>query len=376
MPGIARLYYSRDLPAAAVPISRVHVRPAKPSDLVDISNFELSGVYANLGRGELKITSYPGSPSSPFWVAPSLWVPVAITGSSEYKLTNQFFEITHKSDGNGNPYFYYHPLRVNNLTSIGIQSDSGRDAGNFRVEGNRVYHSLDSGLYWIRYSADGVIYTELLRYIPAMTRKTNPGFESYSFNIGGLLSVFLGSATFWVRFTDWNGWRVLAPYSAPLNDPWYVRIRFSLNPPSKEYATQRFYPRRPYMFGSWIPGYPLGKNVIEFERKGIWFDGRTYPDVLIYSKDYKIKYALDGSPPGSRVDKGYLYNWMRNQFISIDEKNARVHVAVDLDPDDICFGFYNYTEPDVVYTKIDINPFTNPAVKNRIIEFYYADRTV
>ena len=37
------------------------------------------------------------------------------------------------------------------------------------------------------------------------------------------------------------------------------------------------------------------------------------------------------------------------------------------------YGFYSYVEPDVVYTNIDMNPYTNPNVKNRIIEFYFKD---
>ena len=33
---------------------------------------------------------------------------------------------------------------------------------------------------------------------------------------------------------------------------------------------------------------------------------------------------------------------------------------------DLVFGFYFYEELDLIYTALDINPFTNPAIRNRI----------
>ena len=45
-------------------------------------------------------------------------------------------------------------------------------------------------------------------------------------------------------------------------------------------------------------------------------------------------------------------------------------LAVALAPTDRVYGFYNYYEPDIVYTALDVNPFTNKAVKNTIVEFY------
>jgi hypothetical protein len=49
----------------------------------------------------------------------------------------------------------------------------------------------------------------------------------------------------------------------------------------------------------------------------------------------------------------------------------RVQVAVTLDPTDICYGFYSYQEPDIVFTDLDVNPFTNQNVRNRIVQFFY-----
>jgi hypothetical protein len=57
--------------------------------------------------------------------------------------------------------------------------------------------------------------------------------------------------------------------------------------------------------------------------------------------------------------------------VAIDPLLARVQVAVTLDPTDICYGFYPYQEPDIVYTDLDVNPFTNQNVRNRIVQFYF-----
>ena len=57
--------------------------------------------------------------------------------------------------------------------------------------------------------------------------------------------------------------------------------------------------------------------------------------------------------------------------MAIDPLLARVQVAVSLDPTDICYGFYPYQEPDIVFTGLDITPFTNQNVRNRIVQFYF-----
>jgi hypothetical protein len=110
----------------------------------------------------------------------------------------------------------------------------------------------------------------------------------------------------------------------------------------------------------------LSPSIIEFERKRVYSAGGRFPDVLVFDKDYNLKYALAGAQ-----GKGLLYNWKYHQFVAIDPLLARVQVAVTLDPTDICYGFYPYQEPDIVYTDLDVNPFTNQNVRNRIVQFYY-----
>jgi hypothetical protein len=65
---------------------------------------------------------------------------------------------------------------------------------------------------------------------------------------------------------------------------------------------------------------------------------------------------------------------MRSQFICFDETHARCQVQVALDATDQPFAFYNYVERDVIFRQLDISPFTRPDMKDKIIEFYYANR--
>jgi hypothetical protein len=51
--------------------------------------------------------------------------------------------------------------------------------------------------------------------------------------------------------------------------------------------------------------------------------------------------------------------------------NGRVRVNVDIAADDIVFGFYFYEELDLIYTALDVNPFTNPAIRNKMVEFVH-----
>lgn len=44
---------------------------------------------------------------------------------------------------------------------------------------------------------------------------------------------------------------------------------------------------------------------------------------------------------------------------------------MDLEPDDIVFGFYSYVEMDFIYRDLDINPYSNPDVKDKVLRFYH-----
>jgi hypothetical protein len=101
--------------------------------------------------------------------------------------------------------------------------------------------------------------------------------------------------------------------------------------------------------------------------------GRTCPDILVYDRDYNLKFALDGVQPDltKPADKGFLFPWRAGQILDVDPLNARCHVGVELQPDDVIYGFYHYVEQDFVYHGIDINPFSNPEVKDRVVRFFH-----
>jgi hypothetical protein len=71
------------------------------------------------------------------------------------------------------------------------------------------------------------------------------------------------------------------------------------------------------------------------------------------------------------ADKGYLFPWRSGQLLDIDPLNGRCHVGVDLEPDDIIFAFYSYIERDFIYFDVDVNPYSNPAVKDSVIRFFH-----
>ena len=367
MPGPIQIKYMSRIPEGSVPICHVSAKPDSPADLIDVYNFEQTG---DLAPGLLTVRHYPAGQS---WTANSLYVPLRISGTQLYVVENQFFELTWKTSVSGQPLFYYHPLSGESVDSATIVDGAGREHGNFTVENGRLYHSMDAGPYWVKYSSGGLIYRKLLRYRPVMERGRTLDDHTYTLSLAGVLGVNRVT-NYWIRFTEHNGWKVLPPYSTPLTDPWWVRVRFNLRRVPPEYAVQPYVPYRPYRPASWVPGRVLEGRIIEFERKEMFFEGAMYPDVLIYSASGEFKHALSGLPEGTRVDRGHLFRWRTHQFAGIDEKHARVEVLVDLKPDDLAYGFYFYREPDLLFQDLDVNPYTNHSVRNRIIEFYYGRR--
>jgi hypothetical protein len=364
-PGVATFYYTRELPFKAVAIAHIHAGMTKPADLTDIT----STPY--LSQALTVTGSVMGTRD-----AYEINHPISISGSFTYELFNQFFQLTNVWDNleNGKvlPYFHKHQLRVN-VTDVMVKDvDGNRITKQVKVVGNVVYHDLDGGLYYISYYENRNLKHELLRYEPVVSKVNQfSGVTSstYTFSPGGVLEI--GSdAQYYLRFTRPNGFYVRPPYNTLANEPWYPRISFSINPLPREWARQQFIPYRPYQIAAWAPGKVLTGNIIEFERRGILFDGLVYPDILIYSKDHKFKHALDGTPVEVR-DKGYLFPWMKSQILDIEPWSGRLRVGVDLEQDDIVYGFFNYEEPDILYKDLDINPYTNPRVRDLVVEFYY-----
>jgi hypothetical protein len=152
--------------------------------------------------------------------------------------------------------------------------------------------------------------------------------------------------------------------------PWYIRVSYPLNPFPVEWANQIFSPEAPYIAASLVPGIVRSSSILEFERKDMYPNATAFPDILVYNSDYSIKYALDGSAPGTPKKKGNVFPWQRGQINSIDPHTARVLVNVEIDPTDIVFAYYQYREMNIIYRDIDLNPFTNPIVKDNYVQFY------
>ena len=146
----------------------------------------------------------------------------------------------------------------------------------------------------VRYNDRGFIRTQFLVYTPAMTQ--NPftaGALNYTFT--QRLLTLATTGTYYIRWTRSNGYQILPPYGDLPNDPWFPRIGFNINPWAPEWARQLFNPQPPYLLATWVPGKVLSPAIIEFERKRVFFAGGNYPDVLVFDKDYNLKYALVGA---------------------------------------------------------------------------------
>lgn len=364
--GVQEFYYTRTLPSRSVAIAQVSTPPTSPAELTNINNVPYSVGDLSIRRS-LTLDSSPAD-----FVAPDIMQSVAISGATGYRVYNQFFELTNVLLDNGRPGYYVHPLPSNvdhdvvilDLNNNEVVTPTSRN-------GNLLYHTLDGAPYRVRYvDGNGYLHTDLLQYSPALTLAPFSA-SATTYQLSGRFLTVAGTATYYIRFTNTNGYLALVPYNTQPNTPWYVRIRFSLTPVAPEWAAQTFLPQRPYQLASWVPGTVIDPSLIEFERKQIFYDYANLPDILVFDSNYNIKYALEGTLPGSPPKRGTLYNWKRGLITAVDAYKARIQVAVTLAPTDIVFAFYSYLEPDVVYHNLDVNPFTNQNVKDKIIEFYY-----
>lgn len=364
--GVQEFYYTRTLPSRSVAIAQVLTPPTSPASLTDVNN----SPYA---MGDLTIRkSLTLDSSAADFTAPDYMQPVAINGATEYRVYNQFFEITNVLLDDGLPAFYVHPLpsEVDQQVVILDLANNPVTTSTHR-NGNLLYHSLDGAAYRVRYvDGQGYLHTDLLQYTPVLSVASFSA-SSTTYMISGRFLTVASTGIYYMRFLQSNGYQALVPYNTQPNTPWYARIRFGLTPPAPEWATQIFQPTRPYQLATWVPGAVLDKSLIQFERGQMFFNYANLPSILVFNADYSIKYALDGSLPGSPPRRGTLYNWKRGLIQFIDAYKGRIQVAVDLAPTDIVFGFYSYWEQDVIYRALDVNPFTNPSVKDKIIQFYF-----
>jgi hypothetical protein len=371
--GVQFTYYTSTLPARSVPIAHITTPPETPEQLTDVNNT----VYA---PGTLTMTMN----DSPFTVFTSadIEVSVAITGDLNYKFTNQFFEVTDQVDGSNNPLYYQHllPIGVTSVTILDLQGNTvpsgyvirtltrGTSTNNYLLHSFANVNNTVTPFvpHQVRYvDPSGFLHLEILKYFNVIAKDPfNATPSTYTSNTI-LMTVFSSSTTYYVRWFAENGYQALVPYNDIPNDPWFARIRFNLLPTPPEWATQVWTPQRPNILATWVPGTAISQHLIQFERRPIYFNNNQYPDILIYDQNFVLKYALAG-----KTGNGFLFPWRLNQFVDIDPNSGIIQVAVEVDPTDIIYGFYSYAEIDVIFKSLDVNPYTNPAVRNRVIQFY------
>lgn len=363
------LYYTRKLPTRAVGIAYLSTPAATPNQLTSVNN-----TIPIVNQGSLTVQQYLGSA---VFTASDLNIPVTISGSSTYLVDNQFFEITDQADGS-TPYFYSHilPTNVNNVTVSDVNGvvQIGfviRTIVRDGVSNNYLLHNFVNEPMTLRYVAADGVHKQLLLHTPVI-RMSTVAATSTTYTLVGTVLNLETIGVYYLRFTAQSGYQILPPFNDLPNVPWYARIRFSILPPAPEWANQNWLPFQPYVLGTWITGTVVANNLITFERSPIYFDGTHYPSILVYDSGYNLKYALSGeSITGTGPQLGYDFPWRLGQIQNIDPQIGTVQIALPLDPTDIVFGFYSYVEPDIVYRLLDINPATNPAVRNREVQFIY-----
>jgi hypothetical protein len=364
--GIVEFYYTQTLPSDAIAIAQITGSDFGPTDLISINNTDV------LNQGTLSLWKYSTSLSSPAdYIAPDLNVSVAISGDTIYYIGNQFFELTNVVSGDSTPLYYQHVLPLGITNAVILDANNNILSVEMLVQNNTLYHSQPNGYYQVRYvDSSGFVQVEMLLFNPVLSSSIySPTATQYTYT-AKVLSVF-NSGTYYIRFLTLNGLQVLTPYTSPSNVPWFPRIRFGVSPAPPEWANQPFLPQRPYLLATWVTGSVLNSSTVQFERRQIYYNPTHLPDILVFSADNKIKYALDGIPVGTVSTKGYEYPWQQGLINEVDCYAGRVSVSVDLDPTDIVFGFYAYQENDILFTEIDVNPFTNPSMKNGQVTFYY-----
>jgi hypothetical protein len=363
--GIVNFYYTQNLPPEAVAIAKVVCDEYSPSDLISINNITVldSGILG-VWKDVTPLTDPPD------FQAPALMQNIAISGETLYYIDNQFFELTNILSVDNTPLYYQHILPLGITSALILDGDNNVLDVELLIVNNIVYHSQPDGYYQIRYvDSNGFVQVEMLLFTPVISQSLLSATPTQFTYTAKVLTVY-NAAVFYLRFTTANGYQVLPPYNAPSNVPWFVRIRFGNSPTPPEWGTQPFVPFRPYLLGSWIQGSVLNSSTIQFERRRLYYNGIQNPDILIFSADNIIKYALDGTSINAVSTKGYEYPWAKGLIDEVDDYTGRVSVGVDLSPTDLVYGFYAYQEQDILYTDIDVNPFTNPLSKNGQITFY------
>ena len=212
---VTQFYYSRSVPQNSVVIAQVKTSQSSPANLVDIDNLVSSSAPSgsNLAPGAYTATGWP---VARVWNGLVLGNAVAMHGSTTYLVQNQYFELTNVEDASGHPMFYRH-LLPGDVTDVTVLNLDLTPATGFMVRNNSVYHSLDGTAKWVKYYSNKLLYTELLQYtaVLAQANSASPSAYIYSHSVIEVND----SGTYWIRWTDDSGYRVLPPHNVLSNDP-------------------------------------------------------------------------------------------------------------------------------------------------------------
>ena len=177
--------------------------------------------------------------------------------SYQYTVHNQFIEVTNTWTADGT-WFYYHELPTNISQLVILDKNRKPVVVPHFIEGNKLYHTLDGDVYWIKYFTEDAFHEDLVTYFAVLPRivakpgaapRVQPGGWGWTHGVIDLPD----RTEYRFRWFADNRYQILDPYTVLPNDPWYVRIRHNVAPRPPEWARMIFHPYRPYLPATWGP---------------------------------------------------------------------------------------------------------------------------
>jgi hypothetical protein len=159
---VTNFYYSTRLPDQAVGLMHVRSTAITPAAYTDKLN--VMAADGQIGPGDLGARAWPVQANFYPGAGVGNFIRVnheEMKTSWEYTVENQFVEVTDKWDANGT-YFYYHSLPAG-ITQVTILNSKHEPVSvSHLLEGGKLFHTLDGGIYWLRYFADNQFHEELI----------------------------------------------------------------------------------------------------------------------------------------------------------------------------------------------------------------------
>ena len=220
---------------------------------------------------------------------------------------------------------------------------------------------------------------------PLYTREKVGGGYTFYFNDGD---------TWYIKPTIDSTIRAELPTGKEPSDPWFIKFtngdfssvqngalrRYHI----PEYDYQPFSPSKPYVFSTYGTMLWVNRNTIASTRRDLAIlPGQSMHFTLyVYNEEDELTqvYTTDpdygawssGQTRGARFsDTDVFYNdGVEEPFLSWDNKNGFISLAVEIDPNSTFAASYFYEAKELEYTGLTLNPLQNKNALNYMWVFY------